>query len=102
MKEETIEKFVRALLRGQQWVEENSARDIAKVVQPYFEDTDLDTLAIVVERYKNQGSFASDMKLTEEGWENLLRIMDEAGELPEHVDYDVLVNTEIVDRVMKN
>lgn len=99
-KEETVEKFVRALYRAQQWVEENNAMEIAKVVEPYFEDSDLDTLATVVDRYKNQGSFASDMRLTEEGWENLLNIMNEAGELPEQVDYNTLVNTAIIDNVV--
>ena len=67
-----------------------------------FEDSDLETLAIVIERYKNQGSFAEKMTWTKDGWENLQNIMEEAGELPEKkVDYAKLVNTEIVERVMK-
>ncbi|MFD1706745.1 ABC transporter substrate-binding protein [Siminovitchia sediminis] len=98
--EETVEKFVRALYKAQQWVEKSSGEDIAKVVQPYFEDSDVETLATVIERYKNQGSFAEKMTLTEEGWENLQNIMEEAGELPEKVDYDTLVNTDIVEKVM--
>ncbi|MBS4208590.1 ABC transporter substrate-binding protein [Bacillus sp. FJAT-50079] len=98
--EQTVEKFVRALYKAQNWVDENSPEDVAKLVQPYFEDTDADTLATVVERYKNQGSFAKGMKLTEAGWDQLQAIMDEAGELPEKVDYQTLVNTEIVDKVL--
>ncbi|RST76520.1 ABC transporter substrate-binding protein [Siminovitchia acidinfaciens] len=98
---ETVEKFVRALYKAQQWVEKSSGEEIAEVVQPYFEDSDLETLAIVIERYKNQGSFAEKMTLTEDGWENLQNIMEEAGELPERVDYNKLVNTEIVEKVMK-
>ncbi|MCR2821774.1 ABC transporter substrate-binding protein [Lederbergia panacisoli] len=99
--EEIVEKFVRALYKAQQWVEENSAKDIAKVVQPFFEDSDLETLEVVVDRYKSQGSFAKEMKITKEGWDNLQAIMEEAGELPEKVDYEKLVNTEIVDKVVK-
>ncbi|MEK3887671.1 ABC transporter substrate-binding protein [Bacillus sp. FSL K6-3431] len=98
--EATVEKFVRALYKAQQWVEENSAKDIAKLVQPYFEDSDVETLTVVVDRYKSQGSFAKDMKLTEDGWNNLQTIMDEAGELPVNVDYEKLVNTKIVDKVI--
>lgn len=97
---ETVEKFVRALYKAQQWVEENSGEDIAKVVHPYFEDSDLETLAVVIDRYKNQGSFADKMTLTEDGWQNLQNIMEEAGELPETVDYEKLVNTEIVEKVL--
>ncbi|MBW8349254.1 ABC transporter substrate-binding protein [Bacillus sp. IITD106] len=96
-----VEKFVRALYKAQKWVDENSPKDIAKVVQPFFEDSELETLEVVVERYKSQGSFAKEMKITKEGWTNLQAIMEEAGELPEKVDYEKLVNTEIVDKVMK-
>ncbi|CAM4236726.1 ABC transporter substrate-binding protein [Lederbergia lenta] len=99
--EATVEKFVRALYKAQQWVEENDADEIAKLVQPYFEDSDVETLAVVVDRYKSQGSFAKDMKLTEDGWNNLKTIMDEAGELPDDVEYEKLVNTKIVENVIK-
>ncbi|MBS4216729.1 ABC transporter substrate-binding protein [Bacillus sp. FJAT-49711] len=98
---EIVEKFVRALYKAQKWVDESSAKDIAKVVQPFFEDSDLETLEVVVDRYKSQGSFANEMKITKEGWDNLQAIMEEAGELPEKVDYEKLVNTEIVDKVIK-
>lgn len=99
--EKKVEKFVRAIHKAQVWVEESDPAEIAEVVHPYFEDTDVETLAVVVERYKNQGSFAKEMKLTEEGWKNLQDIMEEAGELPEKVDYQKLVNTDIVDKVLK-
>ncbi len=46
---ETIEKFVRALHKAQAWVEEEDTEEIAKVVAPYFEDSDVETLAVVVE-----------------------------------------------------
>lgn len=98
--EQTVEKFVRALDKAQKWVEENNAMEIAKLVQPYFEDSDVETLAVVVDRYKSQGSFATNMTLTQEGWDNLQNIMEEAGELPQKVDYEKLVNTSIVQKVM--
>lgn len=97
---EIVEKFVRALYKAQLWVEESSAADIAKVVEPFFEDSDLETIEVVVDRYKSQGSFAKDMRLSKEGWENLQAIMEEAGELPEKSDYEDLVNTSIVENVM--
>ncbi|MCJ7842677.1 ABC transporter substrate-binding protein [Lederbergia sp. NSJ-179] len=98
---ETVEKFVRALHKAQSWVEEQDAEEVAKAVAPYFEDSDLETLEVVVERYRSQGSFAKDMRLTKEGWNNLEAIMDEAGELPEKSDYEKLVDTSIVEKVTK-
>lgn len=98
---ETVEKFTKALYKAQQWVAENSAADIAKVIEPYFEDTELSLIETVVDRYKSQGSFATDPILDEEEWNNLQNIMDEAGELPQSVDHETLVNTSIAEKAAK-
>ena len=41
---ELFEGFTRAVYRGQKWVEEHSAEEVAEVLQPYFADTDLEVL----------------------------------------------------------
>ena len=92
--EETVEKFTRAIYKAQQWVDEHSAEETAKIITKYFDNTDL-------EIYKSQGSFATDPILEKEEWENLQNIMDEAGELPARVDYETLVNTSIAEKVIK-
>jgi NitT/TauT family transport system substrate-binding protein len=98
---DTVEKFTRALKKAQDWVQTESAAEVAEVIQPFFEDTDLKTIETVVDRYKSQGSFATDPILDEEEWENLQNIMDEAGELPSRMDYHELVNTEFAENVSK-
>ncbi|MEI5908785.1 ABC transporter substrate-binding protein [Bacillus spongiae] len=98
--EDTIEKFTAALFKAQVWVEEHSAKQIADVIHPYFEDTDLSLIETVVERYKSQGSYATTPLLDENEWDNLQNIMDEAGELPQTVDHETLVNTSIANTVM--
>ncbi len=98
---ETIEKFTRALYKAQKWVYEQPAEEVAKAIQPFFEDTELDILTSSIERYKNQRSFAENPLLDEEEWENLQDIMDEAGELPERLEHSKFVNTEIAKKVMK-
>ncbi|MFE8698176.1 ABC transporter substrate-binding protein [Cytobacillus sp. FJAT-53684] len=98
---ETVEKFTRAIYKAQQWVETHSAKEIADSIKGYFDNTDIETIEMVVDRYKSQGSFATDPLLDEEGWNNLQDVMEEAGELPKRVDYKTLVNTEIAEGVMK-
>lgn len=100
--EDVAIRFTKAIYKAQQWVQDNSSEEIAKVLQPYFDDTDLDMLSASLERYKNQNSFASDPILDEEEWDNLKNIMDEAGELPADVPYTDLVNTEIAKKVIGN
>ncbi len=98
---EVVEKFTKALYKAQQWVKENSANDIAKVIEPYFEDTDIELIETVVDRYKSQGSYATNPILDEEEWNNLQDIMGEAGELPKIIDHNTLVNTSIAEKVSK-
>lgn len=98
---ETVEKFTRAIYKAQQWVDSHSAEEIAEVIKGYFDNTELEIIETVVERYKSQGSFATDPILDNEEWDNLQNIMEEAGELPKRIDYKTLVNTEIAKSVMK-
>lgn len=98
--EETVKKFTKAIYKAQQWVQESEPAEVAEVVQPFFEDVELDMLSASIERYKDQGSYALEPLLSEEAWDNLQDIMDESGELPEYVPYDELVNTHIAKDVM--
>jgi NitT/TauT family transport system substrate-binding protein len=97
----TVEKFTRAVYKAQQWVKTHSSEEIAKAIQPYFPDTDLGIMKTVVDRYKSQGSFATDPILDVEEWNNLQNIMKEAGELPQQIDHKTLVNTTIAEKVIK-
>ncbi|GAA0500364.1 ABC transporter substrate-binding protein [Salinibacillus aidingensis] len=97
---ETAEKFTRAIFKAQKWVENHSSEEVAEVIQPYFEDTDSDIIADSVERYKDSGAYALNPVLDREEWNNLKDIMDEAGELPEDIKHDTLVNTEIAEKIM--
>ncbi|SDZ29938.1 NitT/TauT family transport system substrate-binding protein [Evansella caseinilytica] len=99
--EETVEKFTRALYQAQQWVQEQAPEVIAEAIQDFFEDTPLSTIEQVVERYRDQGSFAENPLLQEDGWYLLQEVMAEAGELPMEVPYNELVNTEIVTGVIE-
>ena len=98
---ETAEKFTDAIQKAQKWVDEHSSAEVAKAIQPHFEDTELEIIEMVVERYKSQDSFATDPILDEQEWSNLKAIMDEAGELPEDIPYDTLVNTEFAEKSAK-
>ncbi|RSK28259.1 ABC transporter substrate-binding protein [Bacillus sp. HMF5848] len=98
---EAIEKFTRALYKAQQWIQTHSAEEIAASISSFFEDTDADIMVTVIDRYKSQGSYATDPVLDVAEWENLQNIMDEAGELPARVDHSTLVNTSIAETVIK-
>lgn len=91
--EKIVQGFTNALKRAQDFVQKESAAEVAKIILPYFENVDVDLIETVVERYKSQGSYATDPILEKGEWDNLQTIMEEAGELPQRVDYEELVNT---------
>lgn len=99
--EDVALKFTKAIYKAQQWVEENSPEKIAKVLQPYFDDTALDMLAASIERYKDQQSFATTPIFDKDAWENLKNIMEEAGELPaSDIPFEKLVNNTFAEQVV--
>lgn len=99
---DTVMKFTKAIYEAQKWLQENSSEEVAKALAPFFDDTELDMLAASVERYKNQDSYAKTPIFSEEGWENLKAIMDEAGELPEDVPFADVVNNDFAKKVIED
>lgn len=96
---ELFEGFTRAVYRGQKWVEEHSAEEVAEVLQPYFADTDPEVLVSVVENYKAIDAWAHTPVMSRPGFEKLQDIMQQAGQLEERVAYDDLINTEFAEKV---
>ena len=91
---EIIGSFVRGIQKGLDYVNSHTSEEIAQIIQPQFSETDFDTLKTIVERYHNQDTWKTDTIFTEEAFELLQNILDEAGVLEKHGDYDVLVTTE--------
>ncbi|MCC5910935.1 MAG: ABC transporter substrate-binding protein, partial [Clostridiaceae bacterium] len=50
---EIIQGFSNAIYKAMIWVENHSAEEVAKSLQPHFPDADLDILTTVVERYRS-------------------------------------------------
>lgn len=88
-----IQRFTNAVYKGQQWVQSASSEEIAKAMQPFFNDLSLNDLISVVDRYKSIDAWSTDPILTEESLNNLITVMKEAGELDKDPVYGDIVNT---------
>lgn len=97
---ELIQGFVNALHRGQIWVQENSAEDIAAVIAPFFPDADPTVLASAIARYKEIEAFSPTPIITQYGFDNLQRVMESAGELPAHAPFEVLVDNRFAEEAV--
>ena len=90
---DVIQSFVKGIQKGLDYVNSHSSEEIAKIIQPQGEETDFDTLKTIVERYHSQDTWKKDTVFTEEAFELLQNILEEAGVLEKRVDYDDLVTT---------
>ena len=98
---EIIQKFTNALYKGMVWVQEHNSEEIAEAVLPQFPDTDKDVLVKLIERYRDQDSWAPDLVITEDGLNHMMDIMELAGELDQRADYEKIVTTKFAKKAME-
>ena len=91
---EIIQKFTNAMQKGMDYVNSHTPEEIAQVIAPQFEETDPDTITTIVTRYHEQDTWKEDLIFSQESFELLQDILDEAGELSSRVPYDELINTD--------
>ncbi len=96
-----IERFTRAIYKGQQWVAEHSPGEIAEVVAPSFPDTDVALLTTVVQRYKDIGAWREDPILEKETFDQLQNVMTSAGELAKTAPHGIVVNNTFAEKVIQ-
>lgn len=89
-----MQKFTNALQKGMGYVQKHTPEEIARVIEPQFPETDLDTITAIVKRYYDQDTWKENLVFGQEGFELLQDILEDAGELKERTPYEELVNTE--------
>lgn len=99
--EEIIQKFTEAIYEGQKWVKENTAKEIAEVIQSFFPDTSVEMLESAVKTYKDIEAWNETPELKEESFERLQEVMTQAGELTQKVPFDKIVNNKYAENLEK-
>ena len=96
-----IEGFTRAVYKGQKWVKEHSAREVAETIQSYFPSTSIESLEKSVQSYKDIDAWNENPILSESAFNKLQLIMTEAGELEKQAPYNKIVNNSFAEKVSK-
>ena len=97
---EIVQGFTNAVYKGEVWVKEHTAREIAEKIVSFFPDTDLDMLEKSIQSYKDIDAWNETPILEEESFERLQTVMQEAGELSQKAPYDVIVNNEFAKKAI--
>ena len=99
--EDIIQGFTNAIYKGEQWVKNHSAREVAEAIQDFFPDTTIESLETSVEKYKEIDAWKENPILKEEAFDKLQLIMTEAGELEQKVPYDKIVNNKYAEEATR-
>ena len=97
---DVISAFTRAIYKGQQYVANANAEDVANLIVDFVPDTDVSVLTKVVERYRDIGAWATDPVLEQDSFERLQDVMQSAGELDVRADYSEVVDTSFAKAAM--
>ncbi len=98
--QDILEKFVRAIYKGQLFVQEHTDLEVATVLQKTFSDIPLKNLEIIVNRYRSIDAWCTTPYFEEQGFEKLMDVMELANELEKRAKYDDLVKNDIVNKVL--
>ena len=99
---DTIQGFVNALQKGMDYVQTHSPKEIAKIIEPQFPETDLSTITTIVSRYYEQDSWKENLIFERDSFELLQDILESAGELKARAPYEKLVTTDFAENAGQN
>ena len=100
--EELIQNFTDAIYKGQVWVKEHTAEEIATVIQDFFPDTSIEMLTEAIQTYKDIDAWNETPVLEEESFNRLQEVMTLAGELENPAPYDKVVNNTYAFKSVEN
>ena len=99
--ETTIQNFTNAIYKGQKWVKEHTAKEIAEAIQSFFPDTDIDLLTTAIQSYKDIDAWNETPVLKQESFDKLQEVMSLAGELKVKAPYDKIINNKYANNAIK-
>lgn len=96
---DTVTDFLRAVVRGYNFIKENDASVVAKALEKSFSGTPLASIEAAVKNYLSIDAWCHSPVMKEEAFTLLQDIMENAGELSARADYSAAVDNTIAETV---
>lgn len=91
---EVIQSFTNAIQKGIDYVVTHTPEEIAQVIKPQFDETDIKVIEAIVERYYSQDTWKDNTIFEKESFDLLQDILNDSNVLNEYVPYEDLVTTD--------
>ena len=96
-----VDAFIRAIYKGQLFVQKATDREIAEAMQSFFPDTDVETLMLVAKSYRETDSWMKTPVMTEDAFTRLQDIMETNGELAKRVPFKELIDNSFAEQAVR-
>lgn len=93
--------FMRAIYKGMQFVKDNTAETIAKIVLPSFVGTNLDIMILAINSYKTIDAYCDNPIMEKEDFEKFQNMIKDKGIIDKIADYNLLFNGSLANLVIK-
>ena len=88
-------RFMKAVVKGQQWVATHTPEEIAQAIAPQFPDADVELLTAVAHNYQSIGAWCDTPVMQEEAFLRMQDVIEGAGELTARIPLDAIVDNSI-------
>lgn len=89
--ENVIIGFRKAINKALKYLNENDSKDIAEKIANYFPESNIDDIAKIINRYKEIDAWFDNTNISENDFNHVMEIMENAGELSKKAPYNKLV-----------
>ena len=89
---EIIQKFTKAIYKGEQYVKSHSSKEIAEIIKEFFPDSDAKVLESAIESYRKINAWKETPYMEESDFKLLQDVIHDAGELDKYAPYEKVVN----------
>lgn len=98
---ETVENFMRAVVKGVNYCHAHTAAEIARAIAPSFSSTDIALIEKAVASYASIDAWSAVPYMTEDSFSHLQNVLLRAGTIKEKVSYLDVVDNSILDAILK-
>ncbi|MBQ7323079.1 MAG: ABC transporter substrate-binding protein [Clostridia bacterium] len=89
---ETAEGFLRAITKAVKYIQETPSATVAPYLLPYFEGVTENAIAASIDRYRAIDAWRTELSMTEDSFNRLQDIIENAGELSRRATLNELVD----------
>ena len=98
---DTAEGFLRAVTKAVKYINETPSTTVAPYLTKYFEGVSEQSISASIDRYRQIDAWRTELTMTEDSFNRLQDIIDNAGELSRRASLNELTNNSYAEKVYK-